>query len=153
MYKAQSFLSSTVLFTTTTVDQGLVSVLQHKCSWVLGRGGFPSVTRPEGLCSSGLGGQGRPEGEALHELFHPGTEDETWSPSNLACDQAKVHLLGKDQGTSIKIPSQMLRASHENHKRGTGKCGLCFQHRAAVSGRPAQRGPRAVMNPAVEKVL
>lgn len=134
LYKAQSFLSITVLFITTTVDQGLVSVPQHRHSWALGQGWVPLCARPEGLCGSGLGGQGRPEGEALHELFHPGMEDETWSPSNLSCVQAKVHLLGKDQGTSIKIPSQTLRASHGNHKRDTGKCGLCFQHRAAVSG-------------------
>lgn len=33
----------------TVVDQGLVSVLQHRHSGVPGLGGFPSVTSPEGL--------------------------------------------------------------------------------------------------------
>lgn len=98
------------------------------------------MTRPEGLCGSGLGGQGRPDGEALHELFHLGTEDETWSPSNLSCVQAKVHLRGEDQGTPIKISSQTLSASHENHKRDTGECGRCFQHKAAASWAASAEG-------------
>lgn len=68
-----------------------------------------------------------------------------WSFSNLFCVQSKVHRLGEGdhKGTSIKIPGQTLRISHENHRRGHCKCGLWASSTAPPLGLPGGQAASA----------